>query len=193
MYQLGREEAEQQYGIRFNDVQWEKLEGIIDRLEMMVGEEEDEEGEENEGDEQTAALDQAVFEFWVVILKQQVAFKVYVNPLLYFIAVLGINDETGGWAQAKHFTASLAGLVWCGRVLMLEHIFEGQPEDPEKMTINMMERFKEEYRQWLADGTYTPFSTMIRWMLYGKGFRNKESGLPTVMWEESEKAVRYLG
>jgi hypothetical protein len=121
IYRLGRDEAEQQHGIRFNDVQWEKLEGIVDRLEMMAGEE----GEENKGDEQTAALDQAVFEFWVAILKQQVAFKVYVNPLLHFTAVLGINDETGGWAQAKHFTASLAGLVWYGRVLMLEHIFEG--------------------------------------------------------------------
>jgi hypothetical protein len=57
----------------------------------------------------------------------------------------------------------------------------------------MVEKFKEEYRQWLADGTHTPFSTMIWWMSYGKGFRNKESGLPTVIWEESGETVRYLG
>jgi superfamily II DNA helicase RecQ len=198
MYRLGREEAEKQHGIRFNDVQWEKLEGIVDQLDAMADEEDEEgeegeEGEEKEGDGQTAALDQAVFEFWVAIFKQKVAFKVYVNPLLHFAAVLGINDERGGWTQAKHFTSSLAGLVWCGRVLMLEHIFDGQPEDPEKITIDMVEQFKEEYRQWMADGTHTPFSTMIRWMSYGKGFRNKESGLPTVMWEESGEAVRYLG
>jgi superfamily II DNA helicase RecQ len=195
MYRLGREEAEEQHGIRFNDVQWEKLEGIVDRLDVMADKEseEGEEGEVEEADEQTTALDQAVFEFWVAILKQKVAFKVYVNPLLHFAAVLGINDETGGWTQAKHFTASLAGLVWCGRVLMLEHIFDGQPEDPEEITIDMVEQFKGEYRQWMADGTHTPFSTMVRWMSYGKGFRNKESGLPTVIWEESGEAVRYLG
>jgi hypothetical protein len=125
--------------------EWEKLEGIVDRLEMMAGGEDEGDG----GDEQTAALDQAVFEFWVVILKQKMAFKVCVNPLLHFAAVLGINDETGGWTQAKHFTASLAGLVCCGRVLMLEYIFDGQPEE---VTIDMVEEFKGEYRQLMADG-----------------------------------------
>jgi hypothetical protein len=138
-------------------------------------------------------LDQAVFEFWMTILKQKMTFKIYMSPLLHFAAVLGINDETGDWTQAKYFTASLAGLVWCERVLMLEYIFDGQLEDPEEVTIDMMEQLKEDYRRWLADGTHTPFSIMVRWMSYGKSFRNKESGLPTVVWEKSEEAVRYLG
>jgi hypothetical protein len=34
--------------------------------------------------------------------------------------------------------------------------------------------FKDEYQVWLADGFHTLFSTMTRWMSYGKGFRRKE-------------------
>jgi hypothetical protein len=57
MYRLEREEAEKQHGIRFNEVQWEKLEGIMDQLDVMT----DEESEAGETDKQTTALDQAVF------------------------------------------------------------------------------------------------------------------------------------
>ena len=42
-----------------------------------------------------AGLDHAVFTYCVSLLRQQVAFKVYVNPLLHFCAVLGINDVKG--------------------------------------------------------------------------------------------------
>lgn len=76
---------------------------------------------------------------------------------------------------------------------MLEHIFEGHTDDPAAVTIDMVERFKEEYRVWMADGTHTPFSTMIRWMSYGKGFRQLEGGVPRVLMEEGGDTLRYLG
>jgi hypothetical protein len=56
------------------------------------------------------------------------------------------NDRTGEWKAAKDYTGQLAGLVWYGRVLMLEHIFEDQPDDPEEVEVEIVERFKDEYR-----------------------------------------------
>ncbi|RYP57593.1 hypothetical protein DL771_011450 [Monosporascus sp. 5C6A] len=79
---------------------------------------------------------------------------------------------------------------------MLEHIFEGQPDDPgelDDMDADVVERFKDEYRRWLADGSNTPFSTIIRWMSYGKGHRRREGGAARIMWEEGGEALRYLG
>ena len=149
--------------------------------------------EDEEKEERERAMDGEVFDFCIRSLKQKVAFKVYVNPLLYFAAVLGIDEKKGGWKEAKDYTGQLAGLMWCGRMLMLEHIFEDQSDDPEKITIEMVERFKDEYRMWLADGSHTPFSTMTRWMAYGKGFRRKEGGTAKVLWEEDGLALRYLG
>ena len=63
---------------------------------------------------------------------------------------------------------------------MLEHIFEDQPDDPEQMQVEIVKRFRDEYRRWLADGSYTPFSTIIWWMSYNKGFRIKEGGTAKV-------------
>ena len=76
---------------------------------------------------------------------------------------------------------------------MLEHTFRDSPEDPNEITIDMVEEFKVQQQRWLADGTHTPFSTMIRWMAYGKGFRTREGGTPKVIWEENGEALRYMG
>jgi hypothetical protein len=93
-----------------------------------------------------------------MLLRQQVTFQVYVNPLLHFCAVLGINNKTGGYSEVKHYTASLAGMTWCGRILMLKHVFQDAPVDLNEVSIDMVEQFKAVQRQWLADGTHTPFS-----------------------------------
>ena len=188
---LGRSKAQLQHQIQWTDEQWRLLEQIneeLTRLGPVRGDLSAEECAEVE-----AELDQAVFQYCISMLRQQVAFKVFVNPLLHFAAVLGINDVTGGWAEPKHYTASLAGLVWCSRMLMLEDVFQDSPEDPNEVSVDMVEQFKAQQRQWLADGTHSPFSTMIRWMAYGKGFRTKEGGTAKVLWEENGQALRYLG
>ncbi|SLM37315.1 Zinc finger, C2H2 [Lasallia pustulata] len=183
--ELGREGADEQHGIRFNDEQWRILTEIIEQVENGLNrsetedrrrdDEEEEDDDEQQAEEEVAGaeeqdeeesrFDQLVFDFCIHSLKQ----------------------------KAKDYTGQLAGLVWCGRLMMLEHIFEDQPEDPEEVEVNMVERFKEEYRQWLADGSHTPFSTMIRWMAYGKGFRTKEGGAAKVMWDSDGEVLRYLG
>jgi superfamily II DNA helicase RecQ len=188
---LGRREAQLQYQIQWTDEQWRLLEEVneeLTRLGPVKGDLSTEECAEVE-----AELDQAVFRYCISMLRQQVAFKVFVNPLLHFAAVLGINDVTGGWAEPKHYTASLAGLVWCSRMLMLEDVFQDSPEDPNEVSVDMVEQFKAQQRQWLADGTHSPFSTMIRWMAYGKGFRKKEGGTAKVLWEDNGQALRYMG
>ncbi len=139
-------------------------------------------------------LDQAVFRFCIVTLKQKVAVDLFANPLLHFTAVLGIDGPRLAWRPARHATGQLAGIMWCGRVLMLEHIFEAEdPEAANDMQPAAVEHFLSEFRTWLADGTGTPFSAMIRWMAYGKGHRKQEGGLPRVMWEAGGEALRYMG
>jgi hypothetical protein len=75
---------------------------------------------------------------------------------------------------------------------MLEHIFKEASEEPEEMTFDMIERFKEESRMWMADDTHIPFSTMIRWMSYGKGHRLLEGDMPRILLEEGDETLRYL-
>lgn len=101
MGRLGRGEAGEKHRIQFDDGQWEQLEGVMVQLDVKLditeGDGDDTaEGDEEESEEQATALDEAVFRFCGAILKQKVAFNVYINPLLHFAAVLGISDHTGG-------------------------------------------------------------------------------------------------
>lgn len=61
------------------------------------------------------------------------ASEVYINPLLYFAAVLDIDDRKPGWRQAKEHTLQYRSLF------MLEHIFKDQPEAPEHVEVEIVE------------------------------------------------------
>ena len=61
------------------------------------------------------------------------------------------------------------------------------------MQWSVIEHFREQHREWLVNGSFTPVSTMVRWMTYGKGIRSKEGGMPKVLWEASRETFRFLG
>lgn len=190
-WQLGRAGAEAARCIRFSDAQWANLDEMCGSLadEQLAGGEE-RTAEANGGSDK---LDRQVFEFCVCSIKQKLAFDVYVNPLLHFSAVLGIDGNKAAWKRATHYTGQLAGILWCARLLMLEHGFEQQPAEADGMEFEAVEEFTALCCKWLVDGTYTPVSTMIRWMSYGKGHREHEGGTGRVMWDADGKALDYLG
>ncbi|KAH7231637.1 uncharacterized protein BKA55DRAFT_680099 [Fusarium redolens] len=143
-----------------------------------------------------AALDQAVCRFCISSIKQKLGRKQYHNPLLHFTAVLGIKED-GNWVPAHSHTRFLAGFLWCGRVLMLEHFFEDDPYDSEdsacETSFAAIERFHKGHHEWLTSGSYSPFGTIIRWMTYGRGYRNHEEGQARLWWDSDGKTVNYLG
>lgn len=47
-------------------------------------------------------------------------------PLIYFSAVLGIQSSTLAYRTAHLYTPILAGLVWVGRLFMLEYALPQQ-------------------------------------------------------------------
>jgi hypothetical protein len=49
--------------------------------------------------------------------------NVFLSRLLYYLAVLGIDTETGRLRTAKNYLYILAGMVYCTRVLLLEYYF----------------------------------------------------------------------
>ena len=55
--------------------------------------------------------------------------------------MLGINDARGSYREPKHYTGSLARLVWCERMLMLEEVFRDSPKNPNEITIETIEQF----------------------------------------------------
>ncbi|KAH6982547.1 hypothetical protein EDB80DRAFT_656946 [Ilyonectria destructans] len=152
--------------------------------------------EQDKQDPDEGALDKAVFRFCIGSIKQKLGRKQYHSPLLHFTAVLGITED-GKWIAAHSHTRFLAGFLWCGRVLMLEHFFEEDVYDSEDSTCDTslaaLDQFQQGHRAWLATGSYSTFSTIIQWITYGRGYRNHEGGQARVMWDSDGKTLHYVG
>lgn len=53
--------------------------------------------------------------------------------------------------------------------------------------------FQEVHREWLTSGSVTPLSTIIRWMTYGRGYREKDVVLPCLAWGIDSKTLQFEG
>jgi hypothetical protein len=132
-------------------------------------------GNYEEDENRRTELDVVVFNFCISLIKQKVYKQRYVNPLFHFTSILGIGSDAISWITCHSFTRFLTGFIWCNRMLILEHLFEGEPledesgskDESDSDSINdkrneaVVERFLIGYRTWLADGTYTPMSVII--------------------------------
>jgi hypothetical protein len=63
-----------------------------------------------------------MLEFFRHVLFQHARVGVFENPLLHFLAVLGIDEDTYRLREGNDFSYMLAGIVYCCRVLGVEII-----------------------------------------------------------------------
>jgi superfamily II DNA or RNA helicase len=59
--------------------------------------------------------------------------------------------------------------------------------------VEKMEWFTEQHAQWLCVDRFTVVGTMIRWMAYGKGYRNKTLATPSVRWTDDYETLIHNG
>ena len=129
-----------------------------------------------------------MFDFYISLIKQKVYKQRYVNPLLHFTSVLEIGLDSGLWITCYSFIRFLVGFMWCGKVLILEHLFEGElledeSESEYEYDINIrndrneivIERFLDSYHIWLTDRIYSSMSVIIHWMSFGRGYHEREN------------------
>ncbi|KAK7429727.1 hypothetical protein QQZ08_003753 [Neonectria magnoliae] len=173
IWPLGRDGAKTEHGIRFTDEQWDALREAIHRLDALIAAKAIngggcgvDEGEDEDGrgnNPDQDALDDAVFQFCISSLKQKLHSAQY-------------NSDSNEDDDSDSGNGNGDGL-----------------EEREAVSFEAIARFQEGHRQWLADGSYTPFSAIIQWMTYGRGSRNQEGGLARLAWESDGKTLSYQG
>jgi superfamily II DNA helicase RecQ len=217
-YRIGRKEAFERWAIRFTDEQWSLLRDVVDELEgdgfpsshdsgFCSGrgreDESDDDDDEDEDDEATddegmtapqhGALDRAVYLFIVASIKAHVGGNAYTNPLLCFCAALGIRPRPLGYTEPHLYTGMLAAVLWWARLFFLEAMFENQPRDQDELGAETVLAFRDQHATWMCVGTHTVVSTIIGWMAYGKGWRKKMGGQPSIRWAENGEALFHNG
>lgn len=74
----------------------------------------------------------------------------------------------------------LAAILWWAWLFFLEAIFKSQPLDRDKVGVEAVLAFREQHMAWMCMGTHTVISMTIGWMAYGKGYRQKMGGQPSI-------------
>ncbi|KJK87120.1 hypothetical protein H633G_09028 [Metarhizium anisopliae BRIP 53284] len=220
-YRLGREEARTRLAMRFTDEQWGLLcdmghvfqekqrNSRADGNESTDGHDSDTEGTDGydsdiEGYRQSsqresrrrsdhAELDGIMFRFLIASFKTKVGGAMYTNALLCFFAATAIRQGGEGFQPAGVFTATVAAMLWMLRLFFLEDSFSDMPLNVEDIPVEKMEWFSEQHAQWLSVDRFTVAATMINWMAYGKGHRNKTMATPTVRWTDDYETLVHNG
>lgn len=120
---------------------------------------------------------------------QTVGDRPFDSGLVHFLAVLGIDEEMNRLRTADNFSYMLAGVVYCVRALAVEVLLPSAQRDEQGDAER--KRFLRKRRQFLADGSYSPMSTMISLLAYGKSIALNTSNAGSVQWSVDKK-VLYL-
>jgi superfamily II DNA or RNA helicase len=209
-YALGREEARSRLGMRFTEEQWGLLCDMkhamqetdrngADSDESTEGYDSDIDGYRQSSQSESrhtsnhGQLDGILFRFLIASIKTKVGGAMYTNALLCFFAATAIRQGGDGFQQVGVFTATVAAMLWMLRLFFLEDSFSDMPLNVDDISVEKMEWFSEQHAKWLSVDQFTVVGTMINWMAYGRGFRNKTMATPTVRWTNDYEALIHNG
>ena len=117
--------------------------------------------------------------------------ELFESPLIHFLAILGIDEQMNRLRDANNYSFMLAGVVYCVRVMaaeillpMAERKDQGEAE---------RKHFLRERKLYLADGSYSPMSTMISLLAYGKYVAFNTSNAGSTQWSADKKILYFHG
>ena len=113
------------------------------------------------------------------------------SPLIHFLAVLGIDEETKRLRKAENYSYILAGVVYCTRVIGVEVLLPSHERDEQSAAAR--ENFLEKRGEFLADGSFSVMSTMINLLAYSKSIALSASNEGMVHWGPDRKWLTLRG
>ncbi len=118
----------------------------------------------------------------------------YHYPLLYFVGVLGIHPYNLAYRTAYQFTPTLAGLVWVGRLLLLEHAlplvpYPTIPWAAGSTRTNPTAYFRKVHARYLCRDSVTAMSHLFRLLAFGRKIVQKEGPRANISWTLDGQAL----
>ena len=124
--------------------------------------------------------------FWM----QRLPGDPFESPLWHFIAVLGIDGESGQLRPGYLFTYVLAGLVYVGRALLGEWAI---PTRERAGMADLEKRFGDVRLAWLCKAGYSPMGYTLSLLLYGRKIARETGSRLMVSWSRAGDVMYYMG
>lgn len=130
-------------------------------------------------------------EFFRHVLFQYVRVDIFESPLLHFLAVLGIDEDTHRLQEGNDFSYMLAGIVYCCRVIGVEIILPKTFRRGE--TVEDNQRFLELRLKHLADSSFSLIAEMISLLAYSRHCAFNHANARAISWSNNNSTTVYKG
>ena len=177
-------QREEEFRVTFSAQQVELLGHIRSCAAIAV------DGDEEEEEKVTfkEALVDFIQAFSVDVLQHQFRGLGWSNPLIHFTAVLGINEYTQQLKQPSDYTSTLAGIVYCARLFLLQSCTDTDPDSDQ--VERSIEHFQSFRQKWLTNGSYCTMSRLLGDLAYGISRARETGASAKVYWEDPETKTK---
>src|SRR5437762_79331 len=119
------------------------------------------------------------------------------TPLMHFSSVLGIDLKSSKFRKPRIYTPILAGLIWVGRLLLLEYALPNREfrslQWPSREAYHDHDwRLEELRRAHLIEGSYSPVSHLIGLLAYGKYVVKTQGRAGLIHWDEDFQGLSSI-
>ncbi|KAG6157487.1 hypothetical protein E4U50_007512 [Claviceps purpurea] len=137
------------------------------------------------------SLKRSILDFSRSLIMQKIYGSEFAQPMIHFMAILGINAENGTLREAQDYSYMLAGLVYCVRVISLELLLPCR--DRHLQGAAEIENFIQQRKEYLQDGSMSVLSCMISLLAYGKRIAMEYGNAGSVFWEGEDRVMVLNG
>ncbi|KAG5912626.1 hypothetical protein E4U61_000303, partial [Claviceps capensis] len=136
-----------------------------------------------------SGVKESILAFCRCVVIQHVCDADFANPVIHFMAILGIHANRGTLREAQDYSFILAGLVYCVRVISLELLLpsKGLRGIPE------IQNFFDKRRQYLQDGSMGLLPSLISLLAYAKSIASDYSNFGSIFWAEENRVLVFKG
>jgi superfamily II DNA or RNA helicase len=134
------------------------------------------------------ALVSLLLKFSIDLITQPLYGHAHDSPFVHFLGVLGFHPTLKMWRLPHQYTPYLSHLLYCARVLSLEHCLPaGQRGDQKQMVLE----FRKFHEQHLVDSSFSAVTELISLRAYGMVIAKEHHSRERFYWSSDRQTLYF--
>jgi len=138
--------------------------------------------------ETEAAVKEQLLRLSVSIFEQPLTSWAMKSPLIHFLSIQAINHHNKTFSTPQEFTPTLFGLIFVGRILMLEKAIPLASRADDEF----VPHFRKYHQEHLISGSLSTMRELISIRAYGMSIAANQHSKPTCHWSRDWSQLYYL-
>jgi hypothetical protein len=182
-------------GVTYTPNQWKAIQYIREHLEDPESPASDSTDPKDQDPKLTNAL---MCLCMLVVMQDTSRIQLYESPLMHYLAIRGVDEQSKTLRAAFFYTPILAGALWINRLIMLEVAIplEEWPAiglESKAQVESVPDRIHALRKKHLCEGSFSPTASVLSQLAMGKHFNKLHISPANIHWSEDEQTIYYKG